>query len=335
MKKLSWLGLLALLASPAGAAIQHDFLAIDEGLSNLLHVDQTDPRQNWSVHIGKEQPRDMQIEGGGRLLISHDHGYCEFDIATGTLLKDFSLYHDVSSVRRLPNGDLLIAGVDFDTPKRNRGDGPLGDPNGRHVILAEFDPSGRSVRRSAYVGDFLRLVRETAQGTYLCSCNGALKEADGEGNWVHEIPVAGFQHAWMAVRLPGGDLLMSAGYGTPVPPNKTASSFLVEVDPQGKPVRRFGAADQVPERVRPNFYAMFQVLPNQDVVAANWQGHGAGHNQSGAQILEFDRQGAIVWEWSDPASVSSVQGVLVLDGLDRSVLNDDRNGVMGPAALFR
>jgi hypothetical protein len=142
----------------------------------------------------------------------------------------------------------------------------------------------------------------------------------------------------MAVRLPGGDLLMSAGYGTPVPPKKTASSFLVEVDPQGKPVRRFGAADQVPERVRPNFYAMFQVLPNQDVVAANWQGHGAGHNQSGAQILEFDRQGAIVWEWSDPASVSSVQGVLVLDGLDRSVLNDDRNGVMGPLPrqqLFR
>ena len=124
------------------------------------------------------------------------------------------------------------------------------------------------MRRTAYVGDFLRLARETAAGTYLCGTNVTLKEADGAGNWVREFPEAGFQHAWMALRLPNGDTLMSAGSATPVPPQKTASSFLVEVDASGKAVRRFGAADQVPARVRPNFYAMFQVLPNGDVVAA-------------------------------------------------------------------
>jgi hypothetical protein len=327
----SWLGFLALAGPLAAAPIQHDFLAIDEGLSNLLHVDEADPAQNWRVHIGKEQPRDLQLEGGGRVLISHDLGYCEYDIATGQRLKDVSDFHDVSSVRRLPNGNLLIAGVDFDRPKTHRGDGPLGDPQGRHVIFTEFDPSGRIVRRSAYGGDFLRLIRETATGTFLCGCAGALKEADGAGHWIREIPVAGFQHPWMGVRLPDGSVLMSAGHATPVPPQKTASSFLVVVDAAGKPIRRFGAADQVPERVHPDFYAMFQVLPNQDLVVANWQGHGAGHNQTGVQILEFDPQGAIVWEWSDRASVSSVQGVLVLDGLDRALLHDERSGVMQPA----
>jgi hypothetical protein len=320
-------------AGPLGAApLQHDFLAIDEGLSNLLHVNEANPKQNWLVHLGREQPRDMQLEGGDRLLISHDHGYCEYDIATGKLLKDVAGFHDVSSVRRLPNGDLLIAGVDFDQPKKNRGDGPLGDPTGRHIVFIEYTPAGHAVRRTAYVGDFLRLVRETAAGTYLCGCNVTLKEADGAGNWIRELPEVGFQHAWMAVRLPNGDTLMSAGSATPVPPQRTASSFLVEVDAGGKTVRRLGAADQVPARVRPNFYAMFQVLPNGNVVAANWQSHGAGHNNSGVQILEFDPAGAIVWEWSDRAFVSSIQGVLVLDGLDRSVLNDERNGVMGPVS---
>ena len=234
-------------------------------------------------------------------------------------------------MRRLPNGNLLVAGVDFDRPKTNKGDGPLGDATGRHVIFIEYSPDDRVVRRTAYVGDFLRLVRETAAGTYLCGTNVTLKEADGAENWVHEYPEVGFQHAWMALRLPNGDTLMSAGTATPVPPQRTAPSFMVEVDPAGNQVRRLGAADQVPARVHPNFYAMFQVLPNGDVVAANWQGHGAGHNNSGVQILEFDRQGAIVWEWSDRAFVSSIQAVLVLDGLDRSVLHDERNGVMGPA----
>ncbi len=330
MKFSVWFAFL-LAAAPAGAApIQHDFLVIDEGLSDLMRVDQADPRQGWRVHLGREQPRDMQLEGANRLLISHDHGYSEHDLATGALLKDVSAFHDVSSARRLPNGNLLLAGVDFDRPKTHPGDGPLGDPAGRHILLVEYDPAGAVVRRTAYPGDFLRLVRETATGTYLCGTNLTLKEADGAGNWIGEISEVGFQHAWMALRLPNGDTLLSAGSATPVPPRKFASSFLEEVDPAGAIVRKFGDAGHVPSRAHPNFYAMFQVLPSGHVVAANWQGHGAGHNHAGPQILEFDGEGAVAWEWSDP-SVSSVQGVLVLDGLDPSVMNDEHRGVMGPA----
>src|SRR5579871_1598993 len=103
-------------------SIKHDFIAIDEGLSNLMRVDEKEPKKNWLVHIGKAHPRDMQLEGDGRLLISHDHGYSEYDVQTGRLLKDISLYHDVSSTRRLANGHILIVGVDFDQVKKNKGD---------------------------------------------------------------------------------------------------------------------------------------------------------------------------------------------------------------------
>jgi hypothetical protein len=340
MKTPTLLCLLALAARMDGAPIQHDFLGIDEGLNDLMHVNEANPRQNWLVKVGRMHPRDMQLEGGDLLLISHDQGYSEYNITTGERVRDVSTYHDVSSARRLANGDLLLAGVDFDIPKKGKGDGPLGDPSGKHVVFAEFAPDGHVVRRTTYAGDYLRLIRETASGTYLCGCNTRFKEADGAGNWIREFPVEGFQHAWMALRLPNGDTLMSSGYGTSKPQARVMSAipqggtaFMAEVDASGKLVRKFGAADQVPAAVHPYFYGMFQILPNGDVVVANWQGHGPGHGPAGAQLIEFDPAGAIAWQWSDPYFVSSFQNVLVLDGLDRSVMNDERNAVMGPAAV--
>jgi hypothetical protein len=332
MKRLPLLCPLALTLALHGAPVQHDFLAVDEGLSNVMHVNEANPKQNWLVHIGHPLPRDMQLEGGGRLLISHDQGYCEYDIATGKLIKDVAIYHDVSSVRRLANGDVLVAGVDFDGKKLNKGHDPVGDPTGRHVLFVEYTPDDHEVRRTTYVGDYLRLIRQTATGTFLCACNTMFREADGHGNWIGEIRVPGYQHAWEALRLPDGHVLTSSGFGTSIPPGKGGSAFMAEVDASGKLSHRYGAGDEIPARIHPYFYAMFQLLPNGDVVIANWQGHGGGHQYAGSQLVELDSKGAVVWEWSDRAFVSSLQGVLVLDGLDRNVLNDELNGVMAPIA---
>jgi hypothetical protein len=43
----------------------------------------------------------------------------------------------------------------------------------------------------------------------------------------------------------------------------------------------------------------------------------------------------VVWQWSDAARISSLQGVLVLDGLDVAVLHDERSGVMAPLSVPR
>ena len=125
-----------------------------------------------------------------------------------------------------------------------------------------------------------------------------------------------------SVRLRSGNTLASAGYG----------AFLVELDPAGKIVRKFGGKEQTPAAVKPNFYAMFQLLLSGNVVVANWQGHGPGHGSSGVQLLEFDKSGVIVWQWSESEKISSLQGVLVLDGLDTAVIHDERNGIMEPLA---
>lgn len=286
--------------------ILHEFIAIDEGLVQLLHVDQRNPSRDWTAPIPHPQARDMQLVGMGRLLVGHHHGWCEFDVETGALLDDFAPYEGVTAVRRQSDGRTLLAGVD------------LAGSTG--VVLLELDADRREIRRAVYPGDYVRLIRQTAAGTLLMSCNERIREADMEGRYLRDYPVEGFYHAWKSLRLPDGHLLVSAGYG----------AFMVELDAAGAIVRRFGGKEQVPGNVNPFFYAMFQLLPNGHVVLANWQGHGPGFGASGVQLLEFDPAGGLVWTWSEADRISSLQGLLVLDGLDTSLLHDEREGVMTP-----
>jgi hypothetical protein len=292
----------------SSTAIQHEFIAIDEGHATLLHINERDQSKNWIVPIGQPAARDMQLIGGGKILIGHHHGYSEFDIALGRLVKEFKALEGVTAVRRQPNGHTIIAGVDI--------------PPTKGVVVLELDENDKELSRAIFPGDYVRLIRQTNDGTYLMSCNDRIREGSRDGKYLREFPVEGFFHAWKSLRLPNGNLIVTAGYG----------AFVVELDPAGKIVRKFGGKEQVPEKVRPFFYAMFQLLANGNIVLANWQGHGPGFGQSGVQLLEFNGAGEIVWSWSKADLISSLQGVLVLDGLDTAKLHDERGGVMAPLA---
>jgi len=284
--------------------IQHDFIAIDEGNGALLRVNERDPAKNWCVPIGHPQARDMQLVGANRILIGHHHGYTEFDIATGSTLRELGALEGVAAARRQPDGHTLLAGVNLS--------GITG------VVVLELDAAGNEVHHAVFPGDYVRLIRQTRAGTYLMCCNDRIREGSREGVYLREFPVEGFYHAWKALRLPNGHLLVTAGYG----------AFVVELDAAGQIVRKFGGKAQVPEKVRPFFYATFQLLANGNVVLANWQGHGPGFGNSGVQLLEFNPEDEIVWSWSKAELISSLQGVLVLDGVDTSKLHDEREGVM-------
>lgn len=287
-------------------AIQHEFLAIDEGHATLLHINERDQSKNWIVPIGQPSARDMQLIGGNRILISHHHGYTEFDIILGRAMKEFASFVGVTAARRQPDGHTIIAGVDITGAKG--------------VVVVELNAQDKEIHRAIFPGDYVRLIRQTEQGTYLMSCNDRIREGSRDGKYLREFPVDGFYHAWKSLRLPGGNLMVTAGYG----------AFVVELDPAGKIIRKFGNKESVPEKVRPFFYAMFQLLPDGNIVLANWQGHGPGFGNSGVQLLEFNSTGEIVWTWSKAELISSLQGVLVLDGLDTTKLHDERNGIMQP-----
>lgn len=289
-------------------AIHHEFIAIDEGLGNLLHVNEHSPSKNWIVPIGQQQARDMQLVGGNKILIGHHYGYTEFDIAIGIVVKEFTALEGVTAARRQSNGNTIVAGVN------------LADATG--VVILELDANDKEIHRATFPGDYVRLIRQTEQGTYLMSCNDRIREGSRDGKYLREFPVEGFYHAWKSLRLPNGHLIVTAGYG----------AFVVELDPDGNILRKFGGRESVPEKVRPFFYAMFQLLPNGNIVLANWQGHGPGFGGSGLQLLEFNPRGEIVWSWSKADLISSLQGVLVLDGLDTAKLHNERGGIMSPVS---
>ena len=288
------------------ATIRHEFLAIDEGLVRLLHVDERDPSRDWIVPLDHPQARDMQLVGNNRVLIGHHHGWSEFDIATGRVVRGFDGYEGVTAVRRQADGSTLIAGVDIA--------GHAG------VVVLIHDEDNQIIHHAVYPGDYVRLLRQTRQGTLLMSCNDRIREADLHGKYLREYPVEGFYHAWKSLRLPDGRMWVTAGYG----------AFLVELAPDGTPLRRIGTAADLPESHRPFFYAMFQLLENDHIVLANWQGHGEGFGDSGVQLLEFAPDGSLAWSWSDASRISSLQGLLVLDGLDTSRLHDELDGPMRP-----
>jgi hypothetical protein len=286
--------------------IQHEFIAIDEGNAMLLRINEHDRSKNWVVPLGQPQARDMQLVGGNKILIGHHHGYTEFDLTAGRVMKEFTSLEGVTAARRQPHGHTIIAGVNV--------------AGASGVVILELDASDQEVHRAVFPGDYVRLIRQTEQGTYLMSCNDRIREGSRDGKYLREFPVNGFYHAWKSLRLPSGNLIVTAGYG----------AFVVELNPAGKIVRKFGGREFVPERVRPFFYAMFQLLPNGNIVLANWQGHGPGLGNSGVQLLEFNPAGEIVWLWSQANLISSLQGVLVLDGLDTAKLHDERSGIMSP-----
>jgi hypothetical protein len=313
--------------------IRHEFIAIDEGHATLLRVNEADPSKNWLVPIGQPAARDLQLIGGNRILVGHHHGYTEFDLTLGLVVKEFAALEGVTAVRRQANGHTIIAGVDItevvgqasclssSRQKHDRQDACPTKLNG--VAVLELDANDQEVDSAIFPGDYVRLIRQTEQGTYLMSCNDRIREGSRDGKYLREFPVDGFYHAWKALRLPNGNLIVTAGYG----------AFVVELDSEGKVLRKFGGKESVPENVRPFFYAMFQLLPNGNIVLANWQGHGPGFGQSGVQLLEFNPAGELVWSWSKADLISSLQGVLVLDGLDTTKLHDERNGVMQPQAM--
>jgi len=97
-------------------------------------------------------------------------------------------------------------------------------------------------------------------------------------------------------------------------------------------VKRLGA--KTPEEGRSlgyHFFGAFQVLANGNIVVCNWTGHGPNDGAKGVQIVEYNPAGELVWKWHDPKRAGSINGVIVLDALDPSVLHDDASSVLAPA----
>jgi hypothetical protein len=275
----------------------------DEGLSELSFVDITNPKANWykSVPPG----RDLQLVGNNRVLIGTGSGYEERDISTGNKVFELTSFDGTIAARRLRNGNTLLVGLNWQSK-----DG---------IVLLEVTQQGIVKSTIVYPGfTYVRLVRETSQGTFLITANNIVFEGNAKGTIIWQAKIEGPEktNAWQAVRVANGNTVVSSGYGGNIQIFGTT----------GSPVTSIAG----PEFVHPNFYAGFQILKSGNFVVTNWQGHGPDFGGSGVQLLEYTPAGELVWSWKqDAEKYSSLQGVIVLDGLDTNLLHvENEKGVL-------
>jgi hypothetical protein len=279
----------------------------DEGNSAVHYVDLADPTKNW--HQVVPTGRDLQLIGNQQFLIGTDNGYQERSLADGKVVKDVTTYAGTLAAHRLKNGNTLLSGVDFQ--------------GGKGIVLFQLTPQGGAGPKVQYPGTYVRMVREVAGGHFLMTADTHVFEGDTQGNVVWDVTVQGgpaSPHAWEALRLASGDVMVSAGYA--------AGLEIFGADKQLKQTITGG------DNAKPNYFADFQVLPSGNYVVANWQGHGPGLGGNGLQLLEYDTAGKLVWSWKQDATfVSSLQNVIVLDGLDLDKLQveNPQTGVLESA----
>jgi hypothetical protein len=281
----------------------------DEAQSMVSYVEVGNPAAGW--HVTVPYGRDLQLVGAGRFLIGTDSGYEERTIASGAVVAAQTAFAGTQSAHRLRNGNTVLAGVDWQ--------------GGSGIVLLEVDATGAVQRQISFPGfTFVRLIRQTAAGTFLVTADDVVFEGDDTGAivWRANVPrvTPTASHVWQALRIPGGQTVVSTGY---------AASIQI-FDSDGSLNRTItGPADVIP-----NQFVGFQILPNGDFVVANWQGHSG--EAMGVQLLEYGPQGTLVWSYRpDPATESlSLHHVIVLDGLDPDQLYvDDTTGVLVPVSL--
>jgi hypothetical protein len=277
----------------------------DEGLSQLSYVDLGNPTSNWYAPV--PAGRDLQLIGNGRVLIGTGTGYEEREIATGKKVFELTSLTGTIAARRLRNGNTLLTGLNWQ--------GKEG------IVLIEVNVKGVIQRTIDYPGfAYVRLVRETPSGTFLITANDVVFEGNASGTVVWKAKLTGPEktNAWQASRIANGQTVVSTGYG---------GNIQIFAADGNKIATIVG-----PDEIRPNFYAGHQILSNGNLVVTNWQGHGPKFGSIGVQLLEYTPAGELAWSWrQDPVKYSSLQGVIVLDGLDVNLLHiENEKGVLAP-----
>jgi hypothetical protein len=296
-----------LMGAPAGE-IQHRFLAVDESRHQVVYVDQFDATKNWTIVLPVKR-RDVQLIGQGRLLVGGADGYREYRLSDQKLLKEVTGFPGAAAARRQADGRTILA------------------CNQEGVTVYELGADDKPLRMANFKNiPSTRLVRMTPQGTFLFGSLNQVYEGSFQGQILKSISLPKGAWAYQALRRTDGHLLVAGGY----------LPCFYEFDADGKLLRTLGGKDS-PDAAALGlkFFAGFQILPTGNLVISNWTGHGANDSQKGTQLVEYSPQGQVLWKWHAPQRAGSIDGVIVVDGLDLSQLHDDVSGVLGPVTPHR
>ncbi len=284
--------------------IRHVLYLVDNGLNRLVFLNQKDPSRNWTVPIPAGS-RDLQLVANNKILVSHGNGAAEYDRSTGAKGWSVSTYAGVSTAQRLANGNTLIGWSTAAT-----------DSTPAKVMFSEVNGAGTEVSRLTLNNiTTLRLARRLANGNTLFTgdINNDLVfkvfEINATGAIVWQQLLYGAR-GYVANRLPNGDTQATIGpIGRLYEPGRDDNKLL-QISPTGAVVKFWGGMVEHPD-ARLRKFSGYSVVPNGNVIIANWLGDG--NIGTGPHAVEFDANNNLVWSWEDHVAARTVTNLLVVE----------------------
>jgi len=279
--KRTFLLISVLVLSSIAQGVEHRWLCVDNGSNKLVHVDQTGKTKNWTIDIPGGS-RDIQLLDKKKILVGHGNGAAEYDLATGKKLEwSVSKYKGIQTARRLKDGNTLLC--------TTRGQ------------LIELDADGKEKGKTniQVKGLNIRLIRILDCGNILIGGAGpkAIIEVSRDGKLVRQLKLPG--KGYKAIKLKNGNY--AGGTGDDV--------RIVTMDKDGKIVSYVGGKKDHPD-AKLSFCSGWDLLPNGNMVMANWLGHG--QEGKGPHLVEFTPDNKIIWQWTDHKAAKRVTNVLML-----------------------
>jgi hypothetical protein len=285
---------------PAGE-ICHEFYANDNARNQLNYVNEFNgktwakPVNDTTVNSGRQielvanaAVTDAGALTGKAIMISVNKGYQEYHPTTGERLVNVVLAGTtgVRGAVRLPGGNTLL-GV---------GDNKLRvvDKNGATV--------GQECTLPGSGGDSLRvLTRDDATGNILLGrlLDLFIVNETCQQQWNAKLPAG--SKAYSVFPRVGGGVWATSG----------APSTVIEYDQAGTIVSQIGGKTAHPG-IGLDFFSGFEILPNGNIVAANWQGHVEAPAAETPHLVEFDKTNKLVWKWGNQTLARQITNTLIL-----------------------
>ena len=290
-------------AGGKGGPVTHNELILyDDAGGRLLYVNNANPSANWTNMSGSG--RDMQLIGGGKVMLGKSDGWDEYLLSTGAKSGGVHGIAGTQTVHRMADGNTICATA-----------GAGG------IVLKMVDATGQVKSMITYAGfNYVRMARPTAAGTFMVAADTVAFEGDATGKVLSQATIPGGRHTWKAMRLANGNFAVTSGYG----------ATLLVYDSTWKLLQTMGGKNQPnAAAIAPEFYADFHLMPNGNFFVVNSQADRTMDNS--IQLLEYDPSGALVWQQKQPTGVHSLEEAIVLDGLDTTKLYIEPEGMLIPA----
>ena len=284
-------------------------------------------KKSPNMPITKGESHRMLVGGPGtyRIALIDLQGQLEWLLRVTDDCNDACITHDGNILYTYTRGAKMITRQGEPVWQYRSSDAPLGGeihsaqplPNGNVVVakscvpprILEIDRQGKIVADIVVHTTItnphatFRHVRKTPEGTYLYglmseknSESKKLYEVDGTGKLIRTFPVS--VHAFVGIRLPNGNTLVSGGNGHEI----------IEFDKEANEVWKISENDLPNRSLR--CVSGLQRLPNGNTVFVNGQPGGRG---ASPQITEVTRDKTIVWEYMNYAQLNSLSTVQIVD----------------------